>query len=245
MAGAERATRRALTLDRAHEGATATLANFLRLTGRSAEADELLQGILARNPAATMIRTSMAADMMLRQRPGDALALLDQPTPSDPLRRAHWRLQRSLALTQLGRTDEARIVLDALRAEPVPAALAPLVRWREVLLAAAPEVSATIRRCRCWTALGAERGPGVFGATRWMIGRGRAQCPRRWFTCSPRTGGDAMLPSTSIHSAACCKSMPMPPTRRSAGLAGRRGHPACLLSGACAATILRSAQERK
>jgi hypothetical protein len=117
MAGAERATRRALTLDRAHEGATATLANFLRLTGRSAEADELLQGILARNPAATMIRTSMAADMMLRQRPGDALALLDQPTPSDPLRRAHWRLQRSLALTQLGRTDEARIVLDALRAE--------------------------------------------------------------------------------------------------------------------------------
>src|SRR4029077_9132922 len=51
---------------------------------------------------------------------------------------SHWRLQRALALLQLGRTAEARTILDELETfGSVPTALAPLLHWRRVLLALA------------------------------------------------------------------------------------------------------------
>lgn len=136
---AEQATRQALAVDPAHEGAAANLGNFLRLTGRAVECEALLQTALARNPDASSVRTSLASDLMLRQRAADALALLSVPPPADRLQRAQWRLQQSLALILLGRPDEARLVLEAIRAEPLPPALIVLLRWRELLLAAPDE----------------------------------------------------------------------------------------------------------
>ena len=76
---------------------------------------------------------------MQEERAAEALALLDGAiAPSDPKTSRHWRLQRALALVQLGRTAEARTILDELETfGSVPPALVPLLHWRRVLLALA------------------------------------------------------------------------------------------------------------
>ena len=50
----------------------------------------------------------------------------------------HWRLQRALALLQLGRDADAKSELDAFeQLGPVPREIVPLWRWRRVLIALA------------------------------------------------------------------------------------------------------------
>jgi tetratricopeptide (TPR) repeat protein len=130
------AMRRALVAAPAHAAAAANLGVFLRLTGHVEEGEGLLRGVLVRNPAAAEARLNLAAALLQEERIGDALALLDErPVPSEPRLAVHWLLQRSLALLQLGRAEEARTVLATLG--EVPPELAPLVSWRRALLALA------------------------------------------------------------------------------------------------------------
>ena len=94
---------------------------------------------IERAPNDVGARLNLAADLLQEERATEAMALLDgAAAPSDPKASRHWRLQRALALLQLGRTAEARTILDELeRLGPTPPALTPLLHWRLVLLALA------------------------------------------------------------------------------------------------------------
>ena len=84
------------------------------------------------------VRLNLVADLLQEQRAAEALSLLEAAPsqPDEPHSLRHWHLQHSLALLQLGRPQEARAVLHALTAMgPVPPELAPLLHWRQVLLA--------------------------------------------------------------------------------------------------------------
>ena len=133
------AMRRALEVHPGHAAAAANLGAFLRLAGGYEEAERLLRSTLAGNPEAVGARLNLVADLLQEERGEEALALLEAaPTPADRVAARAWRLQHSLALLQLNRVAQARASLDALEAlGPVPAALAPLWRWRLVLLALA------------------------------------------------------------------------------------------------------------
>ena len=135
---AKTAMRQALQNVPGHPAASANLGAFMRISGESEAAEALLYATVAREPDNLAARLNLAADLLQEERAGEALALLEGAGPSaaDLRVRRHWHLQRSLALLQLGRTGEARGVLDALAAlGPVPPALAPLWHWRHVLLA--------------------------------------------------------------------------------------------------------------
>lgn len=134
--GAKAAMRRALAAAPGHRAAAANLGAFLRLTGEVEAGETLLRELVARDPAAAEARLNLAADMLQEERPGEALALLDEaPVPTEPRLACHWLLQRSLALLQVGRANEAGEVLAGIG--EVPAEFAPLLLWRRVLLALA------------------------------------------------------------------------------------------------------------
>jgi Flp pilus assembly protein TadD len=135
---AKTAMRRVLSFAPGHPVATSNLAAFLRISGGSEAAEELLQQQLVRNPADVGARLNRAADLLQEERAAEALAVLDTGGPPSGNGRAvrHWHLQKSLALLQLRRLEEAKAVLDALAAlGPIPPEIAPLWHWRHVLLA--------------------------------------------------------------------------------------------------------------
>ena len=132
--GAKAAMRRALAVAPGHRAATANLGAFLRLTGEGDGAEALLRELLARDPDAAEARLNLAADLLLEERSTEVLALLDEARqPHEPGLVRHWAMQRSLALLQLGRADEARSLLAELG--EVPRELRPLLLWRWAMLA--------------------------------------------------------------------------------------------------------------
>jgi Flp pilus assembly protein TadD len=140
---AKQAMRAALQADPAHRAAAANLGGFLRLTGEVEAAEALLRDRVARDPDAAAARLNLAADLLQEDRAAEALALLGGEAPSDAAMRQHWRLQQALALIKTGRAEAARAVLAALG--PVAPALAPLLHWRNVLLALATDDAAGAR----------------------------------------------------------------------------------------------------
>jgi Flp pilus assembly protein TadD len=139
------AMRKALDVAPGHLGAAANLGVFLRLTGEGEEAEQWLRDVLARDPAADETRLNLAVALLDEDRPGEALALLDErPVPADARLARHWHLQRSLALLQLGRSQEARVAVAAIGAATPE--IAPLLSWRRLLLALAEGDIAAARR---------------------------------------------------------------------------------------------------
>ena len=130
-----RAMRRAQIAEPNHGGAAANLAAFLRLSGAHAEAESLLRRLLAEAPENHGARFNLIADLLQHARPAEALALLEGEIPADPRVARFWLLQKSLALLELDRAEEAHATLDALLdLGPTPPALRPQVFWRIVLL---------------------------------------------------------------------------------------------------------------
>jgi tetratricopeptide (TPR) repeat protein len=136
---AKTAMRSALAADPSHAAAVANLGAFMRISGESEDAERLLRGGIERAPNHVGARLNLVADLLQEERATEAIALLDSAAaPSDPAVLRYWRLQQTLALLQLGRTAEARAILDELeRLGPTPPALLPLLHWRRVLLALA------------------------------------------------------------------------------------------------------------
>ena len=131
------AMRQILRRSPTHPAALANLAAFMRLTGEGEAADVLLHREVARAPGNHAARLNLAANLLGEEEAAAALDLLDAATelPTEHRVLLHWQLQRSLALLQLNRLDEASRVLDGLTAVPVD--LLPMVHWRRVLLAVA------------------------------------------------------------------------------------------------------------
>jgi tetratricopeptide (TPR) repeat protein len=139
------AMRKALDVDPSHMGAAANLGAFLRMTGNVELSEKWLADVLARNPAATEIRLARVSEMLQEDKAAEALALMDeQPAPTEPRLLLHWNLQRALALLLVGRTDEARAIIDGT--SEVPPALAPSMLWRRVLLAVADRDSESAQK---------------------------------------------------------------------------------------------------
>jgi Tfp pilus assembly protein PilF len=137
---AKTAMRHALRCAPGHAAAVANLGAFMRISGQSENAEILLRATLAREPDNAAARLNLAADLLQEERGAEALALLDaaKPPPGDPRAARHWSLQRSLALLQVGRGGDAAAEVAALEAMgPVPEEIAPLWRWRRVLIALA------------------------------------------------------------------------------------------------------------
>jgi tetratricopeptide (TPR) repeat protein len=133
LRGAVTAMRQALSIDPNHRAATVNLAVFLRLLGDGEQSEHRLGALLARDPDAAQARVNLADVMLQDGRPAAALALLDHPMPRSGALRQHWMLQQALCLLNLGRSADARDVIDALG--PVAPAAGPLLLWRRVLLA--------------------------------------------------------------------------------------------------------------
>jgi len=128
------AMRKALDVAPGHSAAAANLAVFMRLTGSVEACAQLLRDVLARDPAAAEARVNLAATMLMEERPAEALALLDeQQVPAEPRLALHWQMQRSLALLESRRPQEARAAIASLG--EAPPEFAPLVSWRRLLLA--------------------------------------------------------------------------------------------------------------
>jgi Flp pilus assembly protein TadD len=132
---AKQAMRTALAIEPDHRAAVANLGGMLRLTGELEAGEALLRGLLNRDAGAVEARLNLAAGLLQEDQTAEALDLLKGEVPGDPTTRAHWLLQRSLALIKLGRSAEARGVLGMLG--EVGQAMAPLLGWRRVLLAEA------------------------------------------------------------------------------------------------------------
>jgi tetratricopeptide (TPR) repeat protein len=133
---AKLAMRKALDVAPGHTAAAANLGVFLRLSGQMHAGEQTLRDVLARNPAAAEARVNLAVAMLFEERPAEALALLDeQPVPAEPRLARHWQMQRSLALLQLRRLQEARAAIASIG--EVPPEFASLWSWRQVLLALA------------------------------------------------------------------------------------------------------------
>ena len=159
---AKTAMRQALAYAPGHPAATANLGAFMRISGQSESAEELLRATLAREPANAAVRLNMVADLLQEERAADALALLDSGAlpADDPHAARHWRLQRALALLQMGRSEEAAQEIAALEAlGPLPPEIAPLWRWRRVLIAQARGEA----RAACEEALAMEAALGQMG----------------------------------------------------------------------------------
>jgi tetratricopeptide (TPR) repeat protein len=164
---AKTAMRRALAAVPGHRAAAANLGAFLRLTGEAEAGEELLRDLLVRDPDAAEARLNLAADLLQEERPAEALALLDErPTPAEPRLARHWLLQRSLALLQQARADEARAVLAAIG--DVPRELRPLLLWRRVLLASADRDLAGARALAGEMGAALDAGPAILPEHRIM-----------------------------------------------------------------------------
>jgi tetratricopeptide (TPR) repeat protein len=145
IARAKVAMRKALDVAPGHLAAAANLAVFLRLTGEGEAAEQLMRDLLARDPATAEARLNLVVTLLSEDRPGEALALLDErPVPADSRLARHWRLQRSLALLQLRRPQEARTDLLAISANAPE--IASLLSWRRLLLAVSDGDVAAARR---------------------------------------------------------------------------------------------------
>lgn len=135
---AKTAMRQVLLFAPGHAVATSNLAAFMRISGQSEAAENLLRRQLAQNADDVGARLNLVAELLQEERAAEALAVLDEggAPGSDPRAVRHWHLQKSLALLQLRRFGEAKAVLDALAAlGPIPAEIVPLWHWRQVLLA--------------------------------------------------------------------------------------------------------------
>jgi tetratricopeptide (TPR) repeat protein len=135
---AKTAMRQALARAPGHPAAAANLGAFMRISGQMEGAETLLRAAVAREPGNAAARLNLVADLLQEERGADALALLDAASaPADDLRAArHWRLHRALALLQMGRGAEASQEVAALESMgPPPPEIAPLWRWRRVLIA--------------------------------------------------------------------------------------------------------------
>ena len=131
---AKAAMRHALSRQPDHAAALANLGAFMRISGESDRAEAFLRAAIERQPTNVGARLNLAADLLQEERAAEALAMIDAPAaPSGQSALLHWRLQRSMALLQLGRAGEARQVIEEMG--DGPAALAPLILWRRVLLA--------------------------------------------------------------------------------------------------------------
>jgi Tfp pilus assembly protein PilF len=135
---AKTAMRQALVAAPGHPAATANLGAFQRISGESEASEAMLRAAVAAEPANSGARLNLAAQLTQEERAGEALAVLAQgraPVDDRPAL-THWRLQESLALLQLRRFAEARSALETVDAlGTIPNELAPLWRWRRVLLA--------------------------------------------------------------------------------------------------------------
>ncbi len=128
------AMRAALQVDPGHVKAAGNLAVFLRLTGQSEAAEQILRQV-ARIPAAADARLSLASGLLQDDRHAEALALLESEQPADPALATLWQLQHALALVSTGDAARARAILDAIGR---PAAeYMPMLSWRRVLVAEA------------------------------------------------------------------------------------------------------------
>jgi Flp pilus assembly protein TadD len=135
---AKAAMRQALLRSPGHRAAASNLGAFMRISGQGEGAEALLRATIEREPGNSGARLNLAADLLQEERASDALALLDSGVvpEDDPPAARHWRLQRALALLQLGRIVEARAELGAFEAlGPPPREIAPLWRWRRLLTA--------------------------------------------------------------------------------------------------------------
>jgi tetratricopeptide (TPR) repeat protein len=134
---AKAAMRQALIRAPGHPAASANLGAFMRITGESEGSEALLRQTIQREPGNAGARLNLAADLLQSERTAEALALLDAAAPpSDDLRvQRHWHLQRSLALLQLKRPQEARAAIDAF------AALGPCVARSTARHCNAPQVA--------------------------------------------------------------------------------------------------------
>lgn len=130
------ALRKALRFAPDHKAAASNLGVLMRITGEGEGSEALLQAALAREPQNEAARLNLAVDLLRRDRGTEALAVLEGPTISPSAAAAHqWHLTRADVFLSLGRVKSARAALHAFAAlGPVPAALAPLWYWRQVLL---------------------------------------------------------------------------------------------------------------
>jgi tetratricopeptide (TPR) repeat protein len=135
VTGAKAAMQAAVSAAPAHRAAVGNLGALMRLTGESEAAEQLLTDLLRRDPDAAEARVNLAAQLLHEDRTAEALAWLEGPPPTEVRLRQHWQLQQALALLQLGRSADARTLLDAIG--EVSAAARPLLLWRRVLLALA------------------------------------------------------------------------------------------------------------
>jgi tetratricopeptide (TPR) repeat protein len=143
MGEAHAAMSRALEVAPRHRAALANLTAFERLRGQVDEPEALLRQALVDDPGSTGLRLNLAGLLLQDERAAEALDILDDAAPVGRHERQACALQRTLALLQLGRFDEARRTLEALGA--VPPELEPLKAWREALLAGSRRDAAATR----------------------------------------------------------------------------------------------------
>ena len=135
---AKGAMREALKAAPGHPAASANLGALMRVTGEAVAGETLLRETLEQTPEAIAARLNLVADLLQRDRTGEALAALEAapepPTELDALR--HWHLSYALAFLRLGRAEAAAAAVANFEAVgPIPPAVAPMWRWRRVLLA--------------------------------------------------------------------------------------------------------------
>ncbi len=135
--GAKTAMRNAIQVSPGHRAATINLAVFLRLTGEVDAGEQLLRELVERHPDAAEARLNLVAELLSEERSAEALDLLQSAVPADPQVSQHLELQRSLALLQLNRADEARLVLDHIG--ELSSDIKPMLLWRRLLLCLADD----------------------------------------------------------------------------------------------------------
>ena len=123
----------ALTYAPGHAVAETNLAAFLALRGEQDNAVARLRDVVARAPDCVAARLNLANLLLQERAPADALSLLSVPPPTGR-NLPHWHAQRAAALHMLGRDDEARTALAAVRGAVGDAELR--LTWLTVVLGA-------------------------------------------------------------------------------------------------------------
>jgi tetratricopeptide (TPR) repeat protein len=153
---AKQAMREALRLAPDNPIAAANLAALMRLTGEPDAAETLSRRVVENAPHNVGARLNLVSELLVDERPADALALLDAApsVPTEPSLLRYWHLRRALVMLQLRRPAEARAEAEALAAMgPIPPEIAPGCLWVHVQLAAADGDEARTQR----TAVAMER----------------------------------------------------------------------------------------
>lgn len=132
IVNAKQAFQIALSFDPNNVIATSNLAALMRLTGEGERAETILRQAIDFNPSTPGLRINLAAILIQDQRHLEALQLLEGDAPRETALQQSWLLQQALALIELGRTDEARRIVELL--DPIQSNLAPLLKWRHVLI---------------------------------------------------------------------------------------------------------------